>query len=378
MKGQKLGIGLIGCGNFCKAYLNTLGVKYQNVYFASCSDLYREKAEAVAKQYGIPKVCTTEEMLEGKDVDIVLILTTPASHYELSMRALNAGKHVYCEKPMALNVEQANDIVALAEKKGLYVGNAPDTFLDGGFQTCRKLIDDGAIGRIIGCTANFVGPGHELWHPNPDFYYQEGGGPILDMAPYFITALVSLIGPLEQMCCYGTRGFDERQIQDHVQKVEVLTHYCGIMKFRNGAVGNINMSFDEWKSTQPRMEIYGTEGVIFAPDPNTLEGSVQLLKASDFKEEILKLPRFERVKMLYSPESLKYFKTIDYVIPSNGNERGRGVSDMADAIMNGGKARAGADISRHVSEALAAFNICADTCMPYVMQSTCERPAPLY
>lgn len=378
MKDGKLGIGLIGCGNFCRAYLNTLGVKYTNVYFAACSDLYREKAEAAAAQYGIPRVCTTDELLQDRDVDIVLILTTPASHYQLAMSALNAEKHVYCEKPMALSVEEANEIVALAEKKGLYVGNAPDTFLDGGFQTCRKLIDDGEIGEIIGCTANFVGPGHELWHPNPDFYYEKGGGPILDMAPYFITALVSLLGPLEQMCCYGMRGFDSRRIQDHERPVEVLTNYCGIMKFRSGAIGNINMSFDEWKSTQPRMEIYGTKGVIFAPDPNTLEGGVKLLRAERFQEEILKLPRFERVKMLYSPESLKYFEDVEYIIPSAGNERGLGVSDMAEAAVTGRKARAGADISRHVSEALAAFNICSETCKPYVMVSTCERPAPLY
>ena len=377
MEDKILGIGLIGCGNFCGAYLRTLGIKYKNVRFVCCSDLVTERAEKVAQDYNI-RACTTEELLADPEVDIVLILTTPGSHYPLSMRALNAGKHVYCEKPMALNVEQANEIVALAESKGLYVGNAPDTFLDGGFQTCRKLIDEGAIGDIIGVTANFVGPGHELWHPHPDFYYQVGGGPILDMAPYFITALVSLVGPIEQMCCYGMKSFEERQIQDHVQKAEVLTNYCGIMKFRNGAIGNINMSFDIWKSTQPRLEIYGTEGVIFAPDPNTLEGDVLLLRAEHFKEELLKLPRFSIVKMLYSPEALKYFEKVDLVIPSPGNERGLGVSDMADAIVHGRKARAGADLSRHVSEALAAFNICSETCQPYVMQSTCEKPEPLY
>ena len=377
MEEKVLGFGIIGCGNFCEAYLSTLGVKYKNVRPVCCSDLVKERAEKVAAEHSI-RACTTEEMLLDPEVDIVLILTTPQSHYPLSKMALNAGKHVYCEKPMTMTVEEANEIVALANEKGLYVGNAPDTFLDGGLQTCRKLIDEGAIGDIIGVTANFVGPGHELWHPHPDFYYQAGGGPVMDMAPYYLTALVSLVGPIEQMCCYGMRGFEERQIQDHTIKPEVLTNYCGILKFRNGAIGNMNMSFDILKSMQPRIEIYGTKGVIYPPDPNSLFGPVRLLRTENFKEEVLNHPPMERVRVLYWPESIKYFEIIPPVFPSAGMERGRGVSDMADAIVNKRKARAGADLSRHVTEALAAFNICVETGKPYVMQTTCERPEPLY
>ncbi len=378
MANSVLGVGLIGCGNFSRAYLSTLGSVFKNVRVVACSDLFLEKAEAAAKNWNIPKVCDTETLINDPDVDIVLILTTPASHYELYMRALRAGKHVYCEKPMAPSIEEANEIVALAEAKGLYVANAPDTFLDSGFQTCRKLIDDGAIGRVLGVTANFVGPGHELWHPSPNFYYQTGGGPILDMAPYFITALVSLIGPIEQLCCYGAKSFAQRRIQDYVLDVEVLTNYCGILRFRNGAIGNMNMSFDLWKSRQPRMEIYGTKGVIFAPDPNTLEGPVKLLRAEAFEKTVLEMPRFERVKFLYSPESETLFETVEPVFASPGNQRGLGVSDMAAAITDGRRARAGADISRHVTEVIAAFNLCAEDGGPYIMQSTCERPDPLY
>lgn len=377
MKEKVLNIGVIGCGNFCETYMKTLGVKYKNVRFICCSDLVRERAEAVAAQHNI-RACTTEEMLADPEVDIVLILTTPQSHYPLSKMALNAGKHVYCEKPMSLDIEQANEIVALAEEKGLYVGNAPDTFLDGGFQTCRKLIDDGEIGDIIGITANFVGPGHEIWHPHPDFYYQIGGGPVLDMAPYFLTALVSLVGPIEEIYCYGVTGFKERVFLDRTVKPEVLTNYCGILRFRNGAIGNINMSFDIWKSMQPRMEIYGTKGVLFPPDPNSNFGGVRLLKGDVFREEMLKVPQMARPRALYMPDGMKLAENIELVFPSAGMERGRGVSDMADAIIHGGKARAGAEISRHVSEALIAFNICVETGKPYVMQSTCERPEPLY
>ena len=376
MEDRVLGFGVIGCGNFCEAYLSTLGVKYKNVRPVCCSDLVVERAEKVAAEYNI-RACTTEEMLKDPEVDIVLILTTPQSHYALSKMALNAGKHVYCEKPMSLNVEQANEIVALAEEKGLYVGNAPDTFLDGALQTCRKLIDDGEIGDIIGVTANFVGPGHEIWHPHPDFYYQVGGGPVLDMAPYFLTALVSLVGPIEELYCYGVTGFKERILQDRVIKPEVLTNYSGVLKFRCGAIGNMNMSFDIWKSMQPRMEIHGTKGSIIAPDPNTNRGGIHLMRGERFREQLLKLPQMQRPGMLYMPD-LKMFEDIEPVFPTAGMERGRGVSDMADAIVHGRKARAGADIARHVSEALAAFNICVETGKPYVMQSTCERPEPLY
>jgi len=378
MSKDVIGIGLIGCGNFSGAYLRTLGPKYTNVRVVACSDLKAENAQRAAEQFNIPKVCSTEELLADPEVDLVLILTTPASHYPLAMQALAAGKHVYSEKPMAITVEQTNELVATAAEKGLYIGTAPDTFLDGGFQTCRKLIDDGVIGDIIGVTANFVGPGADIWHPGPDFYYKKGGGPALDMAPYFLTALVSLVGPIERFSCYANMGFEQRKIQDHTCDVEVLTNYCGIMKFKNGAVGNINVSYDIWKSRQPRLEIYGTKGVIFAPDPNTLEGPVQLLLADEMEKALLERPRFDRVKMLYNDETLKMFKDVELVFPSNGNERGRGVSDMADAIMTGRKARVSADMSRHVTEALIAFDISSENNgAVYTMTSTCERPDPL-
>ena len=379
MSKDYLGYGIIGCGTFCAAYLSTLGPKYTNVRPVCCSDLNTAAAEAAAAKWNIPKVCTTEEMLADPDVDIVLILTTPASHYSLSMAALKAGKHVYCEKPLAPSIEEAKEIVAFAKKQGLYVGSAPDTFLSSEFQTVRKLIDEGQVGKVINVTANYVGPGADMWHPNADFLYKKGGGPVLDMAPYFLTTLVSLLGPIEQIFAFGTKGFEVRQIRDHECPVDVLTTFCGVLKFRSGAIANVNMSYDEWKSDLPGLEIYGTEGVIIAPDPNTMMGPIKLLKAADFKEMVLSKEQIpERLEAIYGPASFGLFKDVAPVSERLGNQRGLGVSDMADAIMNGRAPRVSADMCMHITEAINAFNNCPVTGVPYTMQTTFEIPAPLY
>ena len=218
MEQKTLGYGIIGTGTYCDHYLGTLGPVYKNVRAIGCSDLNAEAA-------------TTEEMLADPEVDIVLIITNPASHYSLTMQALKAGKHVFCEKPLTPSLEQANEIVAFAAEKGLFVGAAPDTFLSPEFQTVRKLLDEGAIGKVISVTANYVGPGADLWHPNAGYLYKKGVGPALDMGPYFLTTLVSILGPLESLFCYANRGWDVRRIRDQNVEVEALTNYCGVLRF---------------------------------------------------------------------------------------------------------------------------------------------------
>lgn len=369
------GLGVIGCGTFSDAYLSTLGPLYKNVKPVSCADLNAEAAKKAAEKWNIPKVYTSEEMFADPDVDIVLILTTPASHYSLTMAALKAGKNVYCEKPLATSLELATEIVEFAQSKGLYVGSAPDTFLSSEFQTVKKLIDDGEIGDVINVTANYVGPGADLWHPNAGFLYKQGGGPVLDMAPYFLTTLVSLLGPIESLFCYANRGFNQRNIHGEMCDVEVYTNYCGVLKFKDGPIGNINMSYDEWKSDLPGLEIYGTEGVIFAPDPNTMRGPIKLLKAKDFVDTVEAQPIIpQKLEAIYGPKTFELFREIDTLEPRFGNQRGVGVSDMASAIAEGRKARVGADLCRHITEAINAFNVCAETKMPYVMTTTCVRP----
>lgn len=378
MEEKVLGFGVIGTGTYCDHYLRNLGPVYKNVRPVGCADLNTEAARAAAERWNIPKVYTSDEMMADPEVDIVLILTNPASHYSLTMQALKAGKHVYCEKPLATSLEQANEIVEFAEKQGLFVGAAPDTFLSPEYQTVRKLIDEGAIGKVINVTANYVGPGADLWHPNAGFLYKQGGGPALDMGPYFLTTLVSLLGPLDSLFCYANRGWDVRNIHGKDVDVDVMTNYCAVLKFANGTIGNINLTYDEWKSDLPGMELYGTDGVIIAPDPNTMMGPIRLLKAQEFKTVVngkASLP--EKLEAIYGPETFGLFREIDTVAPRIGNERGAGLADMAKAIVDGCTPRVSADLCRHVTEAINAFNVCIETGMPYRMTTSFTTPEPM-
>ena len=378
MEEKVLGFGVIGTGTYCDHYLRNLGPVYKNVRPVGCADLNTEAARAAAERWNIPKVYTSDEMMADPEVDIVLILTNPASHYSLTMQALKAGKHVYCEKPLATSLEQANEIVEYAEKQGLFVGAAPDTFLSPEYQTVRKLIDEGAIGKVINVTANYVGPGADLWHPNAGFLYKQGGGPALDMGPYFLTTLVSLLGPLDSLFCYANRGWDVRNIHGKDVDVDVMTNYCAVLKFANGTIGNINLTYDEWKSDLPGMELYGTDGVIIAPDPNTMMGPIRLLKAQEFKTVVngkASLP--EKLEAIYGPETFGLFREIETVAPRIGNERGAGLADMAKAIVDGRTPRVSADLCRHVTEAINAFNVCIETGMPYRMTTSFATPEPM-
>ena len=378
MEERVLGFGVIGTGTYCDHYLRNLGPVYKNVRPVGCSDLNTEAAKAAAARWNIPKVYTTEEMMADPEVDIVLILTNPGSHYMLTMQALKAGKHVYCEKPLATSLEQANEIVEFAAEKGLFVGSAPDTFLSPEFQTVRKLIDEGAIGKVINVTANYVGPGADLWHPNAGFLYKQGGGPALDMGPYFLTTLVSMLGPIDSIFCYANRGWDVRDIHGQGVDVEVITNYCAVLKFASGTVGNVNLTYDEWKSALPGMELYGTEGVIIAPDPNTMMGPIKLLKADEFKALVNgKTDMGGKLAAIYGPESNGLFNEIDTIAPRIGNERGAGLADMAKAIVEGRSPRVSADLCRHVTEAINAFNVCVETGLPYKMTTSFEKPAAM-
>ena len=266
-----------------------------------------------------------------------------------------------------------------AAEKGLFVGAAPDTFLTPEFQTVRKLLDEGAIGKVISVTANYVGPGADLWHPNAGYLYKKGVGPALDMGPYFLTSLVTLLGPIESIFCYANRGWDVREIWGKDVDVEVMTNYCAVLKFRNGTIGNLNLTYDEWKSDLPGMELYGTDGVIIAPDPNAMQGPIRLLKAEDFKALVNSKGDNvgARLAAIYGPESLGLFTEIETLAPRVGNQRGAGVSDMATAIVEGRKPRVSADLCRHVTEGINAFNVSVETGKPYEMTTSFEMPEAL-
>lgn len=382
MSRQKLGIGVIGCGTISDVYLTNITQHYDNLDLIACADLFAEKAQKTAEKYSIPKACTVEELLTIPEIELVLNLTIPAAHYEVNMQVLNAGKHLYCEKPLTLSLEDAKAVAALAKEKGLLACSAPDTFLGAGAQTCRALIDEGAIGTPFGFTANMICAGHELWHPAPGFYYKKGGGPMFDMGPYYITALAALLGPIKSIACFTATGRPVRNILGVEQETEVPTHYTGIMTFECGAVGSINMSFDTWNSDLPCMEIYGTAGSLSVPDPNGFGGPVMLYDGSKLKGIVEKVTEPHPAKLITMVTNQKTcLEEIPLMFPADpdprGNMRGLGASDMAQALMDGRESRLSSALSVHVVEALNAFEIAANTNSVYEMTTTCERPEPM-
>ena len=356
---EKVKVGIIGCGKISSIYLKNLSSVFKITEVAACADLVVERAEAKAAEFGIKKACSVNELLSDQDIKIVLNLTTPQSHMEVCVAALNAGKHVYVEKPLAITRENGKKIIDTALSKNLLAGCAPDTFLGGGLQTCRKLIDDGWIGKPVAATAFMLCHGHENWHPDPEFYYQTGGGPMLDMGPYYLTALVSLLGPVEKVTGSTRITFPQRTITSEPKSgkiidVEVPTHITGIMDFANGTVGTIITSFDVWSSQLPRIEIYGSEGTLIAPDPNTFGGPVSIRRQGQTEWSQIPL-------------------THGYI----ENSRGIGVADMAYSILSGRKHRANADMAYHVLDLMQGFHDSSNDGRHYIVKSTCERPAPL-
>ncbi len=362
MEGDKLNkvkVGIIGCGNISDIYLQNCIQVFDILEVVACADIILERAEEKAQQYKIPKACSVEELLSNPEIELVINLTIPKAHTEVCLSVLNAGKSVYVEKPLAITREDGKKILETAKKNKLLVGGAPDTFLGAGIQTCRKIIDDGLIGYPIAATSFMVNHGHESWHPDPEFYYKEGGGPMFDMGPYYLTALITLMGPVFRVTGSTRVTFPERLITSEPKKgnrieVEVPTHIAGIMDFHNGAVGTILTSFDIWGSQLPRIEVYGSAGSLVVPDPNTFGGPVLMQKSSE-------------KNWIEMPLSHGYAK----------NSRGLGVADMARAIRNGTKHRANGEMQYHVLDIMHGFHDASREGSHIILESTCEQPSPL-
>ncbi len=310
-------IGFVGCGAISGIYLENITKRFKEIEIIGVCDLIRERAENAVKKYNIPKLYNDmHELFADPEVDIVLNITRPYEHYDVSMAALRAGKHVYSEKPLAASLKEGREIKALAAEKGLMLGGAPDTFLGAGIQTCRKLIDDGVIGNIVGCAGFMICHGHETWHPDPEFYYKYGGGPMFDMGPYYLTALVNLVGSADSVAAMTSIPAPTPTITSQPKYGEIIgvvvpTHVNGLIRFKNGAIGNIITSFDVWGSSLPRIEIYGKRGCMIVPDPNCFDGQVLVMQHFD-----------------------REFKPWPLQTPDSVNSRGIGLSDMADAILN--------------------------------------------
>jgi len=349
-------VGLVGCGNISGSYCKN-AQKLEPLELAACADLIPERAQERAAEFNIPKACATEELLADPEIEIVLDLTVPKAHAQVALAAIEAGKSVYNEKPLAITREDGAKIVEAAKKKGVLVGCAPDTFMGAGIQTCRKLIDDGWIGKPIGASAFFTCRGHEIWHPDPEFYYQVGGGPVLDMCPYYITALVALMGPVRRVTGSTAASFPQRMITSEpkygkVIDVEVPTHAVGILDFAAGAIAPIMVTFDVWAAELPRIEVYGTLGTVSVPDPNTFGGPVRVWLNGEWKEVPL---------------------THGY----RENGRGLGVADMACALRSGRPHRANGDMAYHVLDVMEAIEDACREGKHIEIKSTCEKPAAL-
>ena len=355
----ELRIGVVGCGTIVDIYLKNLVGKLRGVRVVALADLLPERARAKAREYGIGKAVTTEELLADPEVDLVLNLTVPLAHSDLSLRALEAGKHVYSEKPLAIEVEDGVRLVEAAESRGLYLGCAPDTFLGAGIQACLSFLDSGAIGEPIGASAFMVGHGPEAWHKDPAFFYKRGGGPVLDVGPYYFTALTAFLGPAVGISGSARSSFPERVVGSGPKKgeriaVEVPTHVTGCLEFASGAIATYIMSFDVWHSSLPRIELYGSEGSMIVPDPNFYRGPVLLRRAEE--EEWREVP-----------------VAGDFIEDS----RGLGIAELASALAEGRPCRASGRLALQTLEIMRGAEESGRLGRRVELARGCSRPSAL-
>ena len=355
--GSALNIGIIGVGTISAQYFAEFP-KLEGLHVVAVADIDEARAAEVAAEHDV-EVLTVDALLADPRIDAVLNLTIPAAHVDIAMRALRAGKHVYGEKPLALDPDEAAPMLELARERGLRVGSAPDTVLGTGVQTARALLDSGSIGEPIAAAVQWSSPGHELWHPAAQFYYQPGGGPLFDMAPYYLTTLVTLLGPVIRVSGIATRSDRERFIATGNQAgnrvpVDVDTHVSAILEHANGVTSTLTVSFEVWASRAPLFELYGTTGTIAVPDPNRFSDPVEVWTVDK--------PAWTEV-----PVSAGYADA----------GRGIGLADLAHAIKTDRPHRASGELAFHVLEIMDAVLRAASGHRVIDLTSTVMRPAPV-
>ncbi|HLI07271.1 MAG TPA: Gfo/Idh/MocA family oxidoreductase [Ktedonobacteraceae bacterium] len=354
----KVKVGVIGCGKISSIYLESPRT-FDILDIVACSDLFMERAREQAERYGIPDALTVEELLAHPQIELVINLTVPKAHFEVGMAVIEAGKSLYTEKPLSINREQGHQLLEAARARGMHVGGAPDTFLGAGLQTCRQLIDEGAIGTPVAANAFIMNHGAEHWHPDPDFFYQPGAGPLFDMGPYYLTALVNLLGPIRRVTGSAKITSPERIVTSEAKygtkiSVNTPTHIAGLLDFANGATGVLVTSFDVWSHSMPFIEIYGTEGTLSVPDPNTFGGPVRLRLGRE-----------------------KEWHEIPLTHPYSTNSRGLGAADMAYGLRTGLPYRASGELTYHILDAMQSILEASTEGRHIELTSTCKRPAPL-
>ena len=365
---RKLGLGIIGCGNISTTYFS-LAPLFRGIEVRACADIKAAAAEERAQTYGV-RAESVEALLRADDVDIVVNLTIPAVHYEVTRLALDAGKHVYSEKPFVLDVARGLDLKKRAEAKGVRVGSAPDTFLGGAHQLARHLIDAGRVGKIIGGTCHVLSHGMEHWHPNPDFFYQPGAGPVLDVGPYYVANLIQLIGPVKRVAALASTPQKERTIGNGPRNGEKVpvgtpTTLCAVLELESGAVVTLNASWDVWSHGHAPMELYGEDGSVFVPDPNFFGGEVRLTQGAN---PVTTPPEWDH----------------PFGVPNESraggpraNYRTAGLADMALAIAEGRPHRCSLEAALHAVEVMTGILESGETGRFVTLRTSCERPAAL-
>lgn len=355
-------IGILGCGNIFGRYMTGLA-KFPELQIVRVGDVDAGRAERAAAEFGLPAWGDDNDLYADESVDIVVNLTPPVHHAATIGAALRAGKHVYVEKPLATTVHDARGVLTTAAASGRVLGSAPDTFLGSASQTARRALDNGLIGEPVGVSM-FVGHSKaERWHPDPRFLFRAGGGPVLDMGPYYLAILVNLLGPLRSVAAASRIGAPARTLTaanraaDSVE-VEVATHASAVLTFASGVLGTAQLSFDVWDSELPHIEVYGTEGTLSLANPNHFDGDVRVRRHEDESWRVLS-PVVDLFGAVGTPEQ---------------HRRGLGVRDLADAL-EGGPHRANAEFAFHVLEALCAVDESSGKGAVVQLDSTCDRPA---
>ena len=354
---MSLKIAVIGCGNISPLYLGA-SQYFDNLNFVAVADLDMDLAQKRAKEFNIDKVLTVDELLAEDEIDIVLNLTVPKAHARVSKDILLAGKHVYSEKPITTDIKEAKELLELAQKTGKRLAVAPSTFLGATVQTARKAIDDGLIGRPIAANCFMLHHGMENWHPNPEFFYQDGAGPMLDMGPYYLAALVTLFGPVSRVNASAVKGFEQRQVElgERAGKsftVTTPTHINANLEFSSGVLANFNTSFDVWHSELAKFEVYGTEGTLSLEAPNSFDGKVKIKKAKD-----------------------QDWQELDFVTKAQALKQAWGIAlaDFVNAIEQNYQHRASAEMGLHLYEIMQASLDSAEQARYINLESSCKRP----
>lgn len=368
--GKVFGVGIMGAGNISAAYLK-LAPLFRNLEVRGIADIKPEAAKARADEFKV-RAQTPDELLKNSEIDVIVNLTIPSTHFSVSKDILSAGKHAYSEKPFVLSVEEGRQLKALADERKLKVGSAPDTFLGGAHQQARAIIDSGKVGRIASGTMHVLSRGMEHWHPNPDFFFQPGGGPILDLGPYYITDLISLVGPVKRVTAFTGMARAEREVtaegpfKGTFIKVGTPTTIHAVLEFMNGALITLGASWDVSSHGHHNIELYGTEGTVYVPDPNFFNGDIVVTDRAGTKEKVTPWEHPFGVPNwgLETPNP-------------RANYRNAGLADMMDSVETGRAARCGLDVALHAVDVMTSILRAGETGQVITLSTTCARPEAL-